>query len=211
MELTRKPAWPTLGPDTMKDKTVLPNTWSNLWPLPATTVMVSCVGAAARPNIITIGACGIASARPPLISLAFGVGRYSLGLVRETGDFAVNIPSREQAAVTDWCGRVSGKDVDKFRDGRLTPSPSLRIASPCIGECPVAYECTLWRVVPCGSHDLVLGEVQCVHVDTAALNDAKDALDPRKLSPLVSIQLEYWDLGSYLGRWGEARKEHRSP
>ena len=191
----------------MREKTTLPSTWSNLWPLPATTVMVSCVGATARPNVITLGASGIACARPPLISLAFGVKRYSLELVRETGDFAVNVPSSEQAAVTDWCGRVSGRDVDKFREGGLTAVPSERIASPWIGECPVAYECTLWRIVSCGSHDLVLGEVRCVHVDTAALNAAGDALDPAKCNMLLSVQLEYWDLGRFRGRWGEARKE----
>jgi flavin reductase (DIM6/NTAB) family NADH-FMN oxidoreductase RutF len=189
----------------MREKTVLPNTWNNLWPLPATTVMVSCVGAKARPNIITLGASGIACARPPLISLAFGVGRYSLELIKETGDFAVNIPSGDQAAITDWCGTISGRNVDKFRDGALTAAASRSIASPFIGECPVAFECTLWRIVPCGSHDLVLGEVQCVHVDTDALSSAGDSLDPAKFNPLVSIQLEYWDLGQRRGRWGEAR------
>jgi flavin reductase (DIM6/NTAB) family NADH-FMN oxidoreductase RutF len=195
----------------MNEKTVLPNTWKNLWPLPATTVMVSCVGATARPNIITLGASGIACARPPLISLAFGVSRYSLELIKETGDFAVNIPSGDQAVITDWCGNISGRKVDKFREGGLTASPSTKIASPFIAECPVAYECTLWRIVPCGSHDLVLGEVQCVHVDTAALNAAGDALDPSKCNQLVSVQLEYWDLGRLRGKWSEAFRELGKP
>lgn len=190
----------------MTDKTTLPNAWSNLWPLPATTVMVGCVGRTARANIITIGACGVACARPPLISLAIGTPRYSLGLIMETRDFTVNVPSSAQARITDWCGRVSGRDRDKFAEGGLTPGASEKIASPYIAECPVSYECTLWNTVHCGSHDLVLGEVQCVHVDRAALNAAGDALDPSRFNPLVSIQLEYWSLGEKVGTWGMSVK-----
>ncbi len=184
-------------------KRAVPQIPRNLWPLPVTTIMVSCVGKTRPPNIITIGACGVACARPPLISLAIGVSRYSLELIKETGDFVVNVPSCEQAIITDWCGRVSGRNVDKFREGNLTPVKSLKIKSPYIAECPVNYECTLWKIVSCGSHDLVLGEVQQVHINESMLNDAGDALDPSRFSPLVSIQMEYWNLGESLGGWGQ--------
>jgi flavin reductase (DIM6/NTAB) family NADH-FMN oxidoreductase RutF len=187
----------------MNTKKAVPWSYKNLWPLPATTVMVSCIGKSSLPNIITIGASGIASARPPLISLAFGVRQYSLELIKETGDFVVNIPSCEQAFITDWCGRISGRNVNKFEKGNLTPGKSLKVKSPYIGECPVNYECTLWKIVNCGSHDLVLGEIQQVHIDESALNDAGDALDPTKFNPLVSLQMEYWDMGKSLGKWGE--------
>ena len=189
----------------MPDKTAVPAAHRNLWPLPATTVMVSCVGHESRPNIITIGACGIASARPPLISLAFGVNQYSLQLIRETGDFCVNVPSKDQAKITDWCGTVSGRRVDKFAEGRLTPVDSLKVTSPHVGECPVSYECTLWKIVNCGSHDLVLGEIVQVHVATAALDDTGEALDPHKFNPLVSLQLTYFGLGDAVGHWPFAR------
>lgn len=186
----------------MSRKKALP---PDLWPLPATTVLVSCVGKTARPNIITIGACGIASANPRLISLAFGVGQYSLGLIRETGDFCVNVPSKEQARITDWCGTVSGREVDKFAEGKLTPGQSLKVASPYIVECPVNYECTLWKIVHCGSHDLVLGEIVQVHLDEDVVNASGDALDPEKFNPLVSLQLAYFGLGEKVGEWHFAR------
>jgi flavin reductase (DIM6/NTAB) family NADH-FMN oxidoreductase RutF len=188
-------------------KKTLPNSWNNLWALPATTVMVGCIGKTARANIITIGGCGIMCAQPPLIGLALGTTRYSLGLITETRDFSVNVPSSSMARITDWCGRVSGKDVDKFVEGKLTPISSTHIATPYIGECPVSYECTLWDVIHCGSHDLVLGEVQCVHVDSRALNAGGDALDPSKFDPLTSIQLEYRGLGVNVGEWGMSVKE----
>lgn len=193
----------------MGAKKAVPQTSKNLWPLPATTVLVSCIGKSNVPNIITIGACGIASARPPLISLAVGVAQYSLELIRETGDFVVNVPSHEQVVITDWCGRVSGRNVDKFKDGNLTPGRSLKVRSPYIVECPVNYECALWKMVNCGSHDLVLGEIQQVHIDESALNEAGDALDPSKFNPLVSLQMEYWNFGKSLGKWGQMWREKR--
>lgn len=193
----------------MNVKKAVSQSYKNLWPLPATTVLVSCVGNSGVPNIITIGASGIASARPPLISLAFGTRQYSLELIKETGDFVVNIPSNEQAFITDWCGRVSGRNHDKFKEQNLTPSKSLKIKSPFIAECPVNYECTLWKIVNCGSHDLVLGEVQQVHIDESMLKDNGDELDPTKFNPLLSYQMEYWDLGKGYGEWGSIwnRKE----
>lgn len=193
----------------MTEKATVPNVHKNLWPLPATTVLVSCLGKSSVPNIITIGASGIACARPPLISLAFGVSRYSLKLIKETEDFVVNIPSSEQAVITDWCGRVSGRNVDKFKEGNLTPGKSIKVKSPYIVECPVNYECILWDIVECGSHDLVLGEIQQVHVDKSKLNDVGDELDASKFNPLVSLQKEYWNLGKHLGNWGEMWKEKK--
>ena len=148
----------------------------------------------------------MANARPPLLSLAIGVSRYSLGLIHETGDFSVNIPAASQAWITEWCGRVSGKDLDKFAEGKFTAGASEKIRSPFIVECPVSFECTLWKAIPCGSHELLLGEVQCVHVDRAALNAAGDALDPAHFNILVSIQLEYWGLGERVGKWGMSRE-----
>ena len=195
----------------MSRKKAISWSYKSLWSLPATTVMVSCIGNSGVPNIITIGASGIASARPPLISLAFGTRQYSLELVKETGDFVVNIPSFEQALITDWCGRVSGRETDKFKQGNLTPGKSLKVKSPYIVECPVNYECTLWKIVNCGSHDLVLGEIQQAHIDESLLNDTGDALDPNKFNPLVSLQMEYWNLCKSLGGWGELWRKKNLP
>jgi flavin reductase (DIM6/NTAB) family NADH-FMN oxidoreductase RutF len=187
----------------MDIKKAVPWSSKNLWALPATTVMVSCIGKSGVPNIITIGASGVACARPPLISLAIAPQRYSHSLIKETGDFVVNIPSADQAFITDWCGRVSGRDMDKFKEGDLTPGASLKVKSPYILECPVNYECTLWDTVSCGSHDLFLGEIQQVHINASVLDAAGESADPSKLKPLVSLQMGYWEFGEFLGGWGQ--------
>lgn len=185
----------------MPEKTAVPMQYANIWPLPATTVMVSCVGKERSANIITIAACGIASASPPLISLAIGTRQYSLELINEVGDFVVNIPSADQVKVTDWCGCVSGRRVDKFTEGGLTPGNSLKVNSPYIVECPANFECKLWNIVHCGSHDLVLGEIVQVHLDTDKLAASSNHLDPARLNPLLSLQMEYWSVGEALGGW----------
>jgi len=185
----------------------LPFTSQNLWSLPATTVMVSCVGRSGIPNIITIAACGIASSSPPLISLAIGVNQYSLKLIKETKDFVVNIPSHDQVRITDWCGSFTGKSVNKFVHGRLTPGKSVKVKSPYIIECPVSYECTLWRTVDCGNHELLLGEIQFVHIDKDKLNKSKDGVDSSRFNPLVSFQQEYWSLGNRIAEWHCAREK----
>ena len=185
----------------MPEKKAVPWIYANLWPLPATTVMVSCVGEERPANIITLAASGIACASPPLISLAFGTRQYSLELINEVKDFVVNIPSAEQLKITDWCGSVSGRKVDKFTEGGLTPGKSLKVRSPYIVECPVNFECTLWDIVHCGSHDLVLGEIVQVHLDEDKLAASGDRLDPAKVNLLLSYQMEYWDLGHGLGEW----------
>jgi len=182
-------------------KKALAFAYRNLWLLPATTVMVSCVGKAGVPNIITIAACGVASSNPPLISLAIGVGQYSLKLIKETKDFVVNVPSQEQVYVTDWCGSVSGLDVNKFAKVTLTPGRSLKVKSPYIVECPVNYECTLWKTINCGNHELVLGEIQQVHVNRSVLKASGEEIDPKKFNPLVSFQMEYWNLGKRMAKW----------
>lgn len=187
-------------------KKVFPYSYRHLWTLPATTVMVSCVGKSGVPNIITIAACGVASANPPLISLAIGVNQYSLRLIKETGDFVVNVPSKDQARITDWCGSVSGRRVNKFVEGKLTPGRSVKVKSPYIVECPVNYECTLWKSVDCGSYELVLGEVQFIHIDRDRLDESESGLDPAKFNPLVSFQQEYWSLGGRIAEWHFTRR-----
>ena len=191
-----------------KKKTFMP-TYRSLWLVPATTVMVSCIGKSTAPNIITIAACGIASSNPLLISLAIGVNQYSLRLIKEMGDFVVNVPSHKQAYVTDLCGSASGRYVNKFAEYKLTPGRSVKVKSPYIVECPINIECTLWKSINCGNHELVLGEIQLVHIDEEIL-DETGTIDPSKFNPLVSFQSEYWNLGSMIDKWHyTVRKKER--
>ena len=182
-------------------KRSLPASGGNLWPMPVPTVIVSCAGPDGRANAITLGAAGVACARPPLLSAAISPQRYSHGLITEARDFVVNVPSARQAELVDRCGCVSGRNCDKFELLGLTALPAEVVRSPLIAECPVNYECALFKIVPCGSHDLFLGEIKRVHIDDDLLNPDGSALDPDKFNALLSLQAVYFGIGPRVDRW----------
>jgi flavin reductase (DIM6/NTAB) family NADH-FMN oxidoreductase RutF len=174
-----------------------------LYPVPV--VLVTCTDDSGRPNIITLAWAGVVCSEPPQIGIAIRPGRHSHGLVEKSGQFVVNIPSEDLLEAVDICGTVSGRDVDKFARTGLTPEPALRVAPPLIGECPVNMECAVRQKLSLGSHDLFIGEVVAVHVDTAVLAE-KGRIDFAKAKPFTYNQGEYWGLGNMLERHGFTRR-----
>jgi flavin reductase (DIM6/NTAB) family NADH-FMN oxidoreductase RutF len=166
------------------------------WPI----VLVSCVDAEGKPNIITIGASSVCSAHPPTVGIAVGTRQYSLGLINATQDFGVNLPRADQLQQTDYCGCVSGRSMNKFEAAKLTPQKSARIASPLIQECPVSMECRLIHTLHLGDHDWLVGEIVAVHVEEAVL-DERGHLNFTELNPIFSFHSEYWDVGKKLEDW----------
>jgi len=175
-----------------------------LFPVPA--VMVSCADKNGKANIITLAWVGIVCSDPPTIGIAIRPGRYSHGLIKETQEFVVNIPSTEHLAETDGCGLVSGRDTDKFKKFDLTKTASSKVRAPLIKECPVNIECKLKQVISLGVHDLFLGEVVAVHVDEEVL-DGKGNIDYGRARPFVFNQGEYWNLGKKVGSFGFSKKK----
>ena len=140
-----------------------------LYPLPA--VMVSCKRQQEKANIITLAWTGTVCTNPAMLSISVRPERYSYGIIRETGEFVVNLTTEKLAYATDYCGVRSGRDVDKFREMRLTEEPSTHIAAPGIAESPVNIECRVSQVLELGSHHMFLAEVLAVHVDDSLLDD----------------------------------------
>jgi len=175
-----------------------------LYPTPV--VLVSCIDTGnSRNNIVTVAWCGIVCSEPPLISISLRPSRHSNRLIRETGDFVVNIPSKGLAEKADHCGIVSGSDTDKFKSRSFTADKSSKVASPLIRECPVNIECILKKILSLGTHDMFIGEVVAVHADEDVLND-KGSIDYQKASPFVYNQGEYWDLSAKIGNHGYSRR-----
>lgn len=132
-----------------------------LSPVPA--VMVSCAGLSGKPNIITLAWVGTVCSDPPMVGISIRPSRYSHGLIDETGDFVINLPLRTQLEAMDYCGVVSGRDVDKFTTTGLTPISAELVKSPLIAECPVNMECRVRQSISLGSHDLFIAEILRVH------------------------------------------------
>jgi len=175
-----------------------------LYPVPV--VLVSCSDkTGGRANIITIAWCGVLCSTPPLLSVSIRKSRYSHKLIKETGDFVVNIPSKNILKQVDLCGVRSGKDTDKFRDCGFTEAASSVISSTMIKECPVNIECRLKDITSLGSHDVFIGQVLKVHVDNDILSE-DGSIDYTKAAPLVYTQGSYREVGKEIGRYGFSSK-----
>lgn len=170
-----------------------------LYPLPA--VMVSLIDKEGKPNIITLAWAGTICSSPPMISVSIRPERYSYDTIKESGEFVVNLTTKELAFATDYCGVKSGREVDKFKEMKLTPLPSEKIKAPAILESPVNIECKLKEIIKLGSHDAFIAEVVNVRVD-------KDLLDENNRFHLEEADLiayshgKYYGLGEEIGHFG---------
>lgn len=139
-----------------------------LGPVPA--ALIGC-GSAEQVNIITLAWVGVVNSLPPLISAAVRPNRYSHGLIKNSGEFTVNIPSVDQVDIADACGTLSGKDIDKFSRFNLTAVAGTLAIAPMIEECPISMECKLKETLELGSHSLFIGEVVAVYVTEGLLTE----------------------------------------
>jgi flavin reductase (DIM6/NTAB) family NADH-FMN oxidoreductase RutF len=169
---------------------------------PVPVVLVSCGGAKGfEPNLITIAWIGNVCSEPPLLSISVRPERHSHEIIKATREFVVNVPSLAQARALDWCGVVSGRDVDKFGGAGLTPGAALQVAAPIVQECPLNIECRVRQSLALGSHTLFLAEVIAVQV-SAALLDAKGRLCLERGGLLAFAHGSYFELGRRIGHFG---------
>ena len=173
-----------------------------LYPVPV--VLVSC-GTGQRANIITLAWVGTLCSEPPLVGVGVRPSRHSHGLIKEVGEFVVNLPNVEQARWVDYCGIVSGRDEDKWAACGFTQAPATEVQAPIIAECPVNIECRVQQVLSLGSHDLFIGQVVAVQMDESVL-DERGRLDLTKARPFAFLNGQYWGMGELLGSFGYSRK-----
>lgn len=175
-----------------------------LYPLPV--VLVSMADKNGKYNIITIGWAGTVCTNPPMVSISVRPERYSYPILRETGEFVINLTTRQLAFATDYCGVKSGRDADKFGDLGLTPIPADKVNAPLIAESPVNIECRVNRIMPLGSHDMFLSEVVAVHADEKYM-DEKRKFHLEKAEPIVYSHGAYLVCGEQLGTFGYSVKK----
>ena len=170
-----------------------------LYPLPV--VMVSMADSQGNNNIITIAWAGTVCTNPPMVSISVRPERYSYPILKETGEFVINLTTKELAFATDYCGVKSGRDVDKFQEMQLTPVPATYVKAPMIGESPVCMECRVKEILPLGSHDMFLAEVLAVHADEKYMDEQRK-FHLEKAEPIVYSHGAYLACGEQLGTFG---------
>jgi flavin reductase (DIM6/NTAB) family NADH-FMN oxidoreductase RutF len=168
---------------------------------PVPVVMVTSSDSAGRPNIITLAWAGTINSEPPMLSVSVRKERYSYGLIKDKGEFAVNLPTEKLAFATDLCGVKSGRDTDKFSLTGLTPEKASAVDAPIIKECPVSLECVVKNRLELGTHDMFIAEIVAVDVDESLL-DQKGKLHLEKAGLICYSHGNYWTLGKPLGFFG---------
>ena len=177
-----------------------------LYPLPA--VMVSCQRPGEKPNIITVAWTGTVCSSPAMVSISVRPERYSYDIIKETGEFVINLTTEKLARATDFCGVRSGRDVDKFKEMKLTKTEASLVNAPMIEESPVNVECRVEKIEKLGSHYMFIARVLTVHADEAYM-DENGRFDLNKACPMVYSHGEYYGLGKKLGSFGYSVKKKK--
>ena len=175
-----------------------------LYPLPV--VMVSLADRDGRPNIITLAWVGTVCTNPPMVSISVRPERYSYPILKETGEFVINLTTKELAFATDCGGVKIGRDVDKFKEMGLTPIPASEVKAPMIKESPVNIECKVRQILPLGSHDMFLADVVAVHADEKYM-DEKHKFHLEQAEPIIYSHGSYFGCGELLGTFGYSVKK----
>lgn len=182
-----------------------------LYPLPA--VMVSCGRQGEKPNIITVAWAGTVCSSPAMVSISIRPDRYSYDIIKETGEFVINLVTKELVFATDYCGVRSGRDVDKFKEMHLRAEASKKVSAPSIAESPVNIECKVVDIKELGSHHMFIAEVVSVSVDDTHM-DEKGKFELNKTGLVTYSHGEYFLLGKKLGKFGysveKKRKKNKS-
>ena len=179
-----------------------------VYPVPA--VMVTAAEREGTSNIITIAWTGTGCTNPPMAYISVRPERYSYGMLKETGEFVINLTTEKLVRATDYCGVKSGRDTDKWKETGLTPIPAQEVNVPLIKESPVNIECRVSEIRELGSHHMFLARVVAVDVDEAYLNE-QGRFELQKAAPIVYSHGEYYGLSSLLGTFGYSVRKKTVP
>ncbi|MCI8272453.1 MAG: flavin reductase family protein [Clostridia bacterium] len=169
-----------------------------LYPLPA--VMVSC-GTMENSNIITVAWTGIINTNPAMVYISVRPTRHSYNIIKETGEFVINLTTKQLAYATDWCGVKTGAKVDKFKEMKLTKEEGKHVKCPLIKESPVSVECRVKEIRELGSHHMFIAEVLSIDASEEYI-DEKGAFDISKCDLMAYSNGNYYEMGRKIGKFG---------
>ena len=169
-----------------------------IYPIPA--VMVSC-GTFEKSNIMTVAWTGILNTNPAVVYISVRPERYSYNLIKESGEFVINLTNEKLAFATDWCGVKSGANVDKFKEMNLTKEKGNFVKCPMIKESPVSVECKVREIRDLGSHHMFIADVLAINADDKYI-DENGAFDISKCDLIAYANGGYYSLDKKIGKFG---------
>lgn len=168
------------------------------YPIPA--VMVSC-GNMENSNIITVAWTGILNSDPAMVYISVRPERHSYNMIKESGEFVINLTTRDLAYATDWCGVRSGAKFDKFKEMKLTKQKANLVKCPLIEEAPVSIECKVREIRELGTHHMFVADVLAIDADEKYM-DEKGGFDISKCDLIAYANGGYYGLDEKIGKFG---------
>ena len=176
-----------------------------LAPVPA--ALVSC-GTMENPNALTVAWTGITCSDPPMTYISVRPERYSYEIIKNSGEFVINLTTGAMARATDFCGVRSGREMDKLVAAGLTAEPANAVSAPVIAQSPLSLECKVRQIIPLGSHDMFLAEIVAVDVEEKLLDEA-GKLRLEKAGLMAYSHGEYFAMGKKIGSFGYSVRKKR--
>jgi flavin reductase (DIM6/NTAB) family NADH-FMN oxidoreductase RutF len=167
---------------------------------PVPPCMVTC-GTEEKANIITIAWTGIVNTIPPKTYISVRKSRYSYNIIKESGEFVVNLTPASLIRAADTCGVLTGAKVDKFAKCGLHKAKASVVNCPVIEECPLSLECKVTDIISLGSHDMFIADIVAADVDESLI-DEKGKLHLEKAGLTAYSHGEYFALGKKVGSFG---------
>ncbi len=162
--------------------------------------MVSC-GTLEKANVLTVAWTGIINTKPPMTYISVRPTRHSYEIIKESGEFVINLTTSKMVRETDFCGVKSGKDMDKIKKCGLHLAAASAVKAPVIEESPLALECRVTEIKPLGSHDMFIAEILAVNADSRYI-DSKGKINLNQAGLMAYSHGEYFSLGRKLGSFG---------
>lgn len=167
---------------------------------PVPPVMVTC-GTAESPNIITVAWTGIIDTIPPMTYISLRPERYSYNIIKNSGEFVINLTTSELVKSADFCGVKSGEKINKLKETGLNLEEASTVKAPILSESPLSLECKVKEIKHFGSHDMFIAEITAIAVNENIM-DRNGKIDLKKANLAAYMHGEYFELGKSLGTFG---------
>lgn len=176
---------------------------------PVPPVLVTC-GDMEKPNVFTVAWTGTLCTQPPKTYISVRPERYSYNIIKESGEFVINLTTENIVRAVDYCGVKSGRNENKLEKTGLTPLPASVVSAPILEQSPLALECKVCDIVPLGSHDMFIADIVAVSADESYI-DGSGRLALEKAGLVAYAHGQYFALGKCLGTFGfSVRKRKKS-
>ena len=178
-----------------------------IYPLPA--VLISCGNSPENYNLLTISWVGTICTNPPMCYISVRPERHSYDIIKQTGEFVINLTNEDMAFATDWCGVKSGKDFNKFTEMKLTPVKGEKVNAPTVKESPLCIECKVKEIIKLGSHDMFIANVVNVQANRKYIDPETDSFKLSEAKLIAYSHGHYYKLGEEIGKFGWTVKKKK--